>query len=236
MVKFKILLQKAYRIYGTVAQEMKFSLKRFAVTLFAVILVASLTIVFFNTQSAAADVVRVACVGDSITSDTNYPEVLSTMLGDNYTVGDFGVGRTTVSLQFNKPYMNQPACQSAQKFNPDIVVIMLGTNDAYLSQQERSNFVEDYKTLIAAFQSLASSPEIYIATPPPVFANLMGLNATILDNEVRPLVDQTATDLGLSTIDTCTSLLDNPEYFPDGVHPNTDGAQALALKIYNTII
>ncbi len=214
---------------------MKAPLKWFAVALCLVMLVAILTALFFETPSAAASTVRVACVGDSITRDTTYPDVLSGMLGANYTVGNFGVGRTTVSLQFNKPYMNQPAFQDAQRFNPDIVVIMLGTNDAYLSEQQRSNFINDYKTLIASFQSLPSSPEIYIAVPPPVFNNTMGLPTAVLDDQVIPLVNQTATDLRLPTIDVHTPLLDNPEDFQDGVHPNIGGSQVIASEIYNAI-
>jgi lysophospholipase L1-like esterase len=214
---------------------MKTSFKHFAIILCAVILITSLTIIFFQTQSATASAVRVACVGDSITRDTKYPEVLSGLLGANYTVKNFGVGRTTVSLQFNKPYMNQSAFQDAQRFNPDIVVIMLGTNDAYLTQELRSNFVNDYKALIASFQSLTSSPEIYIVVPPPVFNNTIGLPATVLDNEIIPLVNQTATDLNLPTIDAHTPLLDNPEDFQDGVHPNIGGSQVIASEIFNAL-
>jgi lysophospholipase L1-like esterase len=215
--------------------RMKTSLKRFVITMFAVILIASLTAFFFEAQRATASPVRVACVGDSITRDTEYPDVLSGLLGANYSVKNFGVGRTTVSLKFNKPYMNQSAFQDAQRFNPDIIVIMLGTNDAYLSQEQRSNFVDDYKALIASFQSLSSSPEIYIVVPPPVFNNTMGLPATVLDNEVIPLVSQTATDLNLPTIDVHTPLLDNPEDFQDGVHPNIGGSQVIASEIYSAL-
>jgi acyl-CoA thioesterase-1 len=214
---------------------MKPSLNRFAAALCTIILVASLTAFFFENQSAAASPVRVACVGDSITSDSEYTDLLSAMLGDTYTVENFGAGRTTVSLQFNKPYMNQAAFKHAQSFNPDIVVIMLGTNDAYLSEQQRSNFINDYKALIAAFQSLQSNPEIYIAVPPPVFNNTMGLPTAVLDNEVVPLVNQTATDLGLPTIDVHTPLLGYPEDFKDGVHPNISGSQVIAHEIYNAV-
>jgi acyl-CoA thioesterase I len=188
-----------------------------------------------ETPLAASSEIRVACVGDSITSDTMYTDDLSSMLGANYAVRNFGVGRTTVSLQFNKPYMNQPAFQNAERFNPDIVVIMLGTNDAYLSEQQRSNFVNDYTTMINSFSSLSSNPKIYIVIPPPVFNNTMGLPADILDNDVIPLVNQTATDLGLSTIDIHTPLLDNPEYFKDGVHPNDEGSLVISSEIYDAI-
>jgi acyl-CoA thioesterase-1 len=112
---------------------------------------------------------------------------------------------------------------------------MLGTNDAYLSEQQRSNFINDYKALIATFQSLQSNPEIYIAVPPPVFNNTMGLPAAVLDNDVVPLVNQTATDLGLPTIDVRTPLLGYPEDFKDGVHPNIIGSQVIASEIYNAV-
>jgi acyl-CoA thioesterase I len=214
---------------------MKIALKHFAVALFAIVLLVSLIALFLNTQQASASTVRVACVGDSITKDTTYTEVLSGLLGANYTVQNFGVGRTTVSLQFNKPYMNQPAFQEAQKFNPDIVVIMLGTNDAYLSEQQRSNFTNDYQALISSFQSLPSNPQIYIAVPPPVFNNTMGLPPAVLDNDVIPLVNQTASNLKLPTIDVHTPLLDNPEDFKDGVHPNMWGSEVIASEVYNAI-
>jgi acyl-CoA thioesterase I len=214
--------------------KMKVSPKWFAVTLGTVTILAVFTLVL-GTPSATASDIRVACIGDSITSDTEYTDDLSSMLGENYTVGNFGVGRTTVSLQFNKPYMNQPAFQDAQRFNPDIVVIMLGTNDAYLTEQQRSNFVNDYKALINSFSSLPSNPEVYIVVPPPVFNNNMGLPAEVLDNDVIPLVSQTAIDLGLPRIDVHTPLLDNPEGFQDGVHPNVIGSQVIASEIYNAL-
>jgi lysophospholipase L1-like esterase len=213
---------------------MKVSPKWFAAALGIVIILAVFSLVL-GTPSATASDVRVACVGDSITSDTKYTDDLSSMLGENYTVENFGVGRTTVSLQFNKPYMNQQAFQDAQRFNPDIVVIMLGTNDAYLSQEQRDNFVNDYKTLINSFNSLPSNPKVYIVVPPPVFNNTMGLPAQVLDNDVIPLVNQTASDLGLPTIDVHTPLLGNPEDFQDGVHPNIGGSQVIATQVYNAI-
>ena len=98
-----------------------------------------------------------------------------------------------------------------------------------------SNFVNDYKTLINSFNSLPSNPKVYIVVPPPVFNNTMGLPAQVLDNDVIPLVNQTAADLGLPTIDVHTPLLDNPEDFQDGVHPNIEGSQVIASEVYDAI-
>jgi acyl-CoA thioesterase-1 len=197
-------------------EDIKISLKWFATALGMLILAAILATLLHRTQSVTASSVRVACVDDIITRDTHYLEVLSSMLGADYTVGNFGVDRTMVSLEFDKPYMRQPAFREAQTFNPDIVVIMLGTNDAYLSQQQRNNFADDYKTLVAPFHVLPSNPEIYIVIPPPVFNNALGLPATVLDNEVIPKVNETATELRMPTIDMSTPLLNNPEAFQDG--------------------
>jgi acyl-CoA thioesterase-1 len=213
---------------------MKVSLKWFAVVL-TIVLLATVFYLLFEPPNTSARVIRVACVGDSITSDTKYTDDLSSLLGAKYTVGNFGVGRTTVSLDFNKPYMNQSAFQNALDFKPDIVVIMLGTNDAYLSSQQRSNFVGDYKTLIESFISLSSNPKVYIVIPPPVFNNTTGLPPEVVDDIVIPLVNQTAIDLGLPTIDVHTPLLNSPGDFQDGVHPNPAGSQVIASEVYDAI-
>ena len=73
--------------------------------------------------------IRVACVGNSITEEF-YPDDLWMLLGANYTVGNFGVGGASVSLDSEKPYMNESAFQDAKEFQPNIVIIMLGTKDA----------------------------------------------------------------------------------------------------------
>lgn len=204
--------------------------------LVAVILVASLTAFSFASQTGSKkNTIRVACVGDSITINTRYPNDLGTLLGVNYTVGNFGVGRTTISLDFNKPYVHQPAFHDALNFQPDIVVIMLGTNDGYLSEEQRSNFTSDYETLVTPFEELSSEPEIYLVIPPPVFNNTMGLPAAVIENDVIPLVNQTANDLNLPLIDVHTPLLGHSEDFSDGVHPNNHGSEIIASQIYDAI-
>ncbi len=196
--------------------------------------VGGLTALFYFVNGTIRPI-HVACVGDSITQDTTYPKDLQMMLGFSYTVGNFGVGGSTVSLDFRKPYIKQTEFQDAIKFSPNIVVIMLGTNDAYLTPQERANFTSDYKILVASFESLSTKPRIFVVIPPPVFNNTMGLNATILENEVIPLIKQAAKTLGVPTIDAHTPLVDHPEDFRDGIHPNDEGAKVIATQIFNAI-
>jgi lysophospholipase L1-like esterase len=192
-------------------EKMDTAKKWLAAVLVAAMLVAALSFFLFETRGNAETTVRVACVGDSITHDTNYTDQLGRMLGGNYTVGEFGVGRTTVSLDFNKPYIKQSAYQRALSFEPDIVVIMLGTNDAYLSDGQRSSFVDDYQTLVLPFQDLPSNPEVYVVVPPPAYNNTMGLPPAVLEDQVIPLISQTATDLNLPLIDATHPLLTTPK-------------------------
>src|SRR5438270_834071 len=79
--------------------------------------------------------IKVACVGDSITQgsglqENTYPLQLQRMLGSNYEVRNFGVGGATLLEQGDKPYIQQKLYQDSLAFQPDVVVIMLGTNDS----------------------------------------------------------------------------------------------------------
>ncbi len=214
---------------------MRLQSKGFAAAIAVIILVASMASYIVVTQLNGKRTIRVACVGDSITSDANYPSDLGVLLGNGYEVVNFGVGRTTVSLDFEKPYMNQTLALYAHLFKPDIVIIMLGTNDAFLSEQQRSNFINDYTTLITSFQKLSSKPQVYLVLSPPVFDNIIGLNASVVENEILPLIRQTASSLDLPLIDAHTPMLGHPEYFKDGVHPNDEGAKIIAKQVFNAI-
>jgi lysophospholipase L1-like esterase len=179
---------------------------------------------------------RVACVGDSITEGSGYPVNLRMMLGTNYTVGNFGVSGSTVSLKSGRPYMNQTAFQKAKAFQPDIVIIMLGTNDASsATYQYLESTDDDYKELIGEFQSLPGSQVVELAIPPPIFNNTYDMKSTNLVKGVIPTIQQVANDLNLSTIDIYSGLVNHPEYFPDGVHPDSEGAKVIATQVYEAI-
>src|SRR4051812_50212794 len=78
---------------------------------------------------------KVACVGDSITRGVGstmggYPAELGRMLGSGYMVGKFGNSGSTMMKTPTDSYWVAPEFMQAQDFAPDVVVIMLGTNDA----------------------------------------------------------------------------------------------------------
>ena len=87
--------------------------------------------------SFAAEPLRVACVGNSITygyglsnpATESYPAQLQTLLGQNYNVRNFGHSGATLLSRGHRPYIQQEAYKNALAFKPDIVVIHLGIND-----------------------------------------------------------------------------------------------------------
>jgi acyl-CoA thioesterase I len=210
--------------------------------IYAVILIIaiSLTAVLYQTlrtEANSANSTRVACIGDSLTATSGYPYILQTMLGGNYIVDNFGAGSSTVLSNTSKTYIEQAAFQRAKAFQPDIVVIMLGSNDAHAGYYLLiDSFVADYERLVGEFQALASKPEIFLVKPPPIFTNEFNLSNANLVEGVIPRIAQVAKELGLPTIDVYTPMANHPEYFVDGVHPTEEGAGLIAREIRNAII
>jgi lysophospholipase L1-like esterase len=217
---------------------MKTAVKWLVIVLAAVILTAGLASFYLGEKQKIenASPIRVACIGDSITNGTEYPDDLWMMLGANFTVGNFGVGGATVTLESDNPYMDQVEFQEAKQFKPDIVIIMLGTNDAYPSRQQYLNyFSSDYAKLVESFQELSTKPKIFLVVPPPVFNSALGPNNTILLKDVIPRITQAATEFDLPIIDVYTPLMNHVDYFWDGVHPNANGAKIIATQIYDAV-
>ncbi|MCW3995957.1 MAG: GDSL-type esterase/lipase family protein [Candidatus Bathyarchaeota archaeon] len=203
-----------------------------------IIVSAGVTTVVLQTlkDDGLSSKIRVACVGDSITKGTFYPSDLSRLLGTNYTVRNFGVGGATVSLSAGKPYMNQPEFEDAKAFQPNIVIIMLGANDALPSHHNyNATFIPDYIKLIEAFEALASKPQIWIVKPPPIFNNGTGLSTQFFEQTILPDIEAVANHTHLPLIDVYSALVAYPNYFPDGVHPNPTGAQLIADVVYSAI-
>jgi len=190
--------------------------------------------------------IRVACVGDSLTEGTEYTYQLARKLGRNYSLYNFGVGGTTVTLASHSPYMDTLAFQDVLDFKPHIVIIMLGTNDAQpILSQYSSTFVDDYITLIQAFQELPDNPDIWLVLPPPIFSNNFGhLDHEYFEQIILSGIKQVGNKTSLPVIDVYSLLLDYSDCFPDGVHPenapgnwgNEPVAQIIATAIYNAII
>ena len=190
------------------------------------------------------DAVRVACIGNSITfgagiknrSRDSYPSVLARMLGDNYWVKNFGVSARTMLNKGDHPYMNELAYKNALAFNPNIVVIKLGTNDSKsFNWKYKADFMKDAQNMINAFKGLPSQPKIYLCYPSKAYLTGDGINDDIISKEIIPMIKKLAKKNDLSVIDLHTAMDGMPELFPDRIHPNEKGAQVMAKAVYQSI-
>lgn len=199
-----------------------------------------------NAQSAT-DPVRVACVGDSITygqgiaerETRSYPAQLQALLGDGFQVVNFGHSGTTAQKQpphpYTSSYWKQKVFQNATSFEPNLVVLMLGTNDYWKPENwaKQDAFIADYKALIAHFASLPSRPRIVICTLAPAFEKTAGLSER--QRECVAIIRHIASEAKLPCIDVDQVLAAHPEWFPDGCHPNQEGAAAIAQAVFASL-
>jgi acyl-CoA thioesterase I len=207
-----------------------------AIGLVILIVFSGGTALFILTNGIASNKTKVACVGDSITGGTFYPDDLWMLLGSNYTVGNFGVGGTAVSLDSISPYMDQSEFHKAKQFQPDIVIVMLGTNDANnIITPDNRSFVSSYINLVEEFQALSSKPQIWLVKPPPIFCNGTTPSAETLRTLILPEIEQVAQQTNVPVIDVYSAMNGHVDFFPDGVHPDSEGSQLIANKIYQAV-
>ncbi|MDE5983850.1 MAG: hypothetical protein K2H13_01170 [Eubacterium sp.] len=222
------------------------------VLVFSVIIVSVLYhfgfIDFYHPIKAAEDhQVKIACVGDSITfgctvrnwCKNNYPSVLSDLLGKNYCVNNFGYTNRTAIKSADYPYTNEKLYQQSLDYKPDIVVIMLGSNDSKENNWDKDKFVNDYCEIIESYLKLESKPKVYVLVPTPLFEIngkvMWQLRKDIVDNEICPAVKQIANKMGIQYVDMYSLFENKKELFSDGVHPNAKGCKMFAQKIYEII-
>jgi acetyl esterase/lipase len=199
------------------------------------------------------DAIRVACIGNSITDGhgiemapvNGYPALLQRQLGKDYLVKNFGVSGRTLLNHGDMPYMKEMAWEDAQAFDPDIVVIKLGTNDSKPQNWKyAAEFKQDLQQMIttlcpALVQSAKKRkksknaqpvrPKIYLCTPIPAFKSSWNINDAVITNEIIPIQKEVAQQYGLQLIDLHTLFAnDGDKMQEDGIHPDGKGVRRIA--------
>jgi acyl-CoA thioesterase-1 len=205
-------------------------------------------------NAVASPAVRVACVGDSITfgatiqnrESNSYPAQLSCLLGASYDVRNFGVNGATMLEKGDLPYLHRGEYTNAMVFAPDIVVIMLGSNDskhhdagspadAPENWTHKADYVPDYEKLIASFRQANPKVKVFVCLPPPCFSERWGINDKTIHDEIIPLIHNVACASHAKIIDLNTPLAGKPGMFSDTIHPNSAGAQLMAATVYQAL-
>ena len=186
---------------------------------------------------------RVVCVGNSITagvgassSAKSWPSQLGAKLGSGFNVINCGASGTMMLKRSGSPYWNTTQFTTAKNSNPDILIIGLGTNDSGTGiwPNLKGDFYNDYVDMINQFRAGGKNPRIFVCFPAPIFRD-PAQNANLI-NELIPIVKQVRDNMGTSFIDFYGQLGAYSGLFPDGLHPNDDGAAIFAQAVFNSIL
>ena len=137
----------------------------------------------------------------------------------------------------NKPYQKSKQFKAALSSNPDIVVIMLCTNDTKPANWRNSakDYEVDYRYLVSDFEKLPSKPKIYLCLPPYIAKEgRWGINNQDTLAQIS-MIKKIAKDLKLEVIDVYAALEGQDNLIPDTVHPNTGGAALIAKAVANCL-
>ncbi|MBQ9784870.1 MAG: hypothetical protein IJW29_05155 [Clostridia bacterium] len=193
-------------------------------------------------------VVRIICIGDSITRGGYWQNRMQGNLGDGYEVIGLGVNGATglaEGLDQGQPwaYILHDEYKESLRYNPDAVVIMLGTNDTKgpnynkIKADGGAQYKADMIALINSYKALGSEPHIFLALPPTIYRawTASGINNEALDELLLQLLNEIAAETGATVIDTHTATADQAALFPDGVHPNADGKAVIAKTVADAV-
>lgn len=201
--------------------------------------------------------IRISCVGDSITAGvcaTNsggYPAILQGLLGSNFSVTNYGnSGRTMLKRGLCGPpasgdcsYWDTPTWPAALDSTPDIVTIMLGTNDAKtfnynnasINGAAQTQYPLDYTSMVAAFKALTPPPKVYLMIPPPLYSPYpYSMNSTVINGTFPVLIPKIAAAAGADgVINIYSAMQAAGDLTCDGCHPVDAGYQVIAQTMFD---
>ncbi len=211
--------------------------------------VSVLTILLFSLVSCADKTAQltpmnIVCLGDSITygyklnnpAMQSYPAQLAALSHGKWKVINCGVNGATAIKKGDIPIWSQEAYTRALASSPNVVVLMLGTNDIKNSNwQYKGDFVADYVALVEQLQRLPSSPQVIACLVPPILIDYPNGLTAKRQLEMNKLVKTAVRESKIGTLDIYAAMEAKPFLFIDGIHPNARGAQEIAKRVFNKI-
>ena len=191
-----------------------------------------------------ADLITVACVGDSITEGVgcsngqycSYPAVLQRILWKDYIIKNYGHSGKTMREDLADAYIKSPHYTSMLRYagKADITLIMLGTNDSNRDQRWNDNssalFEEGYRNLLSAIKK-KNSNMTYFMMNCPVYSGNGAFGSRTVRNLQKSLTEtlvKEGWDLHFFDMYTYTKDVVTLANFPDGLHPGDKGYVLLA--------
>lgn len=185
--------------------------------------------------SSSETIIDIAAVGDSITAGSHssggqhpYPQQLQILLDqaygiDTYSVTNLGSSGSTMLKRSDKTYWNQTVFQTLLRNKWDVVIIMLGTNDAKDTSSggpdnwqhdcgsienpslTPCSFANDYANMISIIRTLGKSkegPQIYVTVPISLLKEgVYGMNQSVINSLYPKLIPMIAKENDVELID-----------------------------------
>jgi GDSL-like Lipase/Acylhydrolase. len=171
--------------------------------------------------------------------------------GISNTVENEGVSTTTMlkPAYSNCSYWTNGKLAQIFQFKPDVITIMLGTNDAKQGTltgtgcsspgcinnwKNKAQFTPAYNAMIdTIYSTLGKKTRIFCVFPPPAAPNNVICDAeTSFTKEMIPMIQQVAADRGLPTINCHLSSYSSNPSPNDGIHPTAAGVDSLVRWFY----
>ena len=196
-------------------------------------------------ESVQTEKIKVAFIGDSITGGLgtadpereSYPAQVGQMLGAAYEIGNFSEGGRCVLSSSGSAYLDSEAFADSILYMPDVVCIMLGTNDlsSLLTMSDaQSVLYRDMLVLIEKYTALDSKPLLYLLSPT-VRTDDKSLEEGIRDI-IIPTYKKISEDTGVGYVDIFTISQDMKHHLSDSVHPDEIACSYIATWLYNAIV
>lgn len=223
--------------------------RKMVVLLVALVL---LFVVLFNSgMFGGKDIrLRITCAGDSLTYGSgvlktrevdSYPSQLQKKLGTDCLVSNYGLRNATASATGDLPYVESEQYKESLKSKPDVVVLMLGTNDTKTYNWNADEYKSGLTDLVKSYQALDSQPKVYLMRSPycfPINGNEHAeyeVQETIVNGELGDIITAVANETGATLIDLYSVTENKEELYTDGIHFKAEGYTLIADTVFDAI-
>lgn len=192
---------------------------------------------------------KIACIGDSLTqghswSSEAYPVYLQDDFISGITIGNYGQNGANITgyggMGTAYQYTKLGKYTNSKNFQPDVAIIMLGTNDATEWENASKTYESLYRSLISDYLSL-NAQVVIVTSPPTIMPNGFNIPNEVIRDSINPIQRRVAKELNLPIVDAREEF----ENYKDGVrelirtgdnvHLSVKGAQLMAELVSNKI-
>ena len=165
-----------------------------------------------------------------------WPSLLQRALGDaSFNVRNFGASGVPAQR-----YHEWGPLGEALALEPDAVIVMLGTNDAWCWSEP--HFAGRYSSLLSAFQSLASAPVVVALVPPPLYYNGVSgvfFRPDVINERLPVIIPSIAAQIGCDSASIQEAFraagIDASSISCDGCHVGARGQQLISETVASAL-